>query len=243
MTYFKNVVEYYDELYPVTVEQRNFYTDLVSQYRHPAKCLGVGCGTGLLEHQLARQGIDITGIEDTREFINTANLRRRTQLMSLRFFEMSPLDMTKFLGKKFYDVISTLNDRICTIKDETLRKKFFYDCRELLRDDGVVVVQFTNINKFSGKGKFNLPTKESLRVKLHAELEEQSNGNMKLSETVETGSGKILPVVSGREIYPLTTSELEKLALEAGFSKVEFFSDFNKRPFTGKEDTVVALVS
>lgn len=109
MLIIQNLIEYYDELFPVTGELKSFYNNLISQYESPVKFLRVECGTGMLESQLAREGHDVTGIESCQEILRSANLRRRTQLMAIRFFQMSYLDMTKFLGTGFYDVISCLD--------------------------------------------------------------------------------------------------------------------------------------
>ena len=63
MENLQNIIEYYDELYPVSDSQREFFDSLIKEYPQPAKLLRVGCGTGLFEHQLAREGLDVTGIE------------------------------------------------------------------------------------------------------------------------------------------------------------------------------------
>ena len=92
MDFIQSVLEYYDELFPVTDAQKEFYEALTGLYASPAKILRIGCGTGLLEHTLARQGNDVTGIEASKQIINSANLRRRNQLMSIRFFLMAHAD-------------------------------------------------------------------------------------------------------------------------------------------------------
>jgi len=100
MESIKNLVEYYDELYPVTLAQQTFYETLIQKYPHPAKLLSIGCGTGVLCHRLARNSVDVTGLETLRELLESANLKYRNQLMSVRYFQMSTLEMTHFLGKK-----------------------------------------------------------------------------------------------------------------------------------------------
>ena len=37
--------------------------------------------------------------------------------------------------------------------------------------------------------------------------------------------------------------EIKLFAKEAGFNNIEYFSDFEMSPFTGKEDTVIARIS
>ena len=147
MEIIQNIIEYYDELYPVTEAQKKFYREQLRNYPDPAKLLRVGCGTGLFEHLLAREGKDVTGIESFQEMLRSANLRRRNQLMSIRFFQMSYLDMARFLGKGFYNLISILDDRIIFIHDKTLLRKFFFDCKQLLAQDGCLIISLYNSGK------------------------------------------------------------------------------------------------
>ena len=100
MNNMKNLIEYYDELYPSDESQRKFFMDLLSCYQAPSKFLRIGCGTGNLESFLAKNGIDVTGLDTNKEILESANLRRRFPNMAIRFFQMSPLRF-----HKLYDVL------------------------------------------------------------------------------------------------------------------------------------------
>ena len=241
MEMIQNIVEYYDELYPITESLKKFFNKLSTGYHDPVKFLRVGCGAGLFEHLLAREGKDVTGIEHSPELLRSANLRRRNQLMSIRFFQMSILDMTRFLGKGFYNVIYSLDSRIVFIHDKTLMRKFFFDCRQLISENGTLVLTLHNFNQLS-KGVNELPTRESVRTKLFSYISIQTDGQWVMDQEVETGNGKILPVLQKEEIYPLTPDEITLFAKEAGFSQVSLFSDFELSPFTGKEQSVLAVI-
>ena len=243
MEIIQNIIEYYDELYPISEAQKNFYRELTNLYQDPAKLLRVGCGTGFFEHLLAREGKDVTGIEDFPELLRSANLRRRNQLMSIRFFQMSYLDMVRFLGKGFYNIISILEDRITSIHDRTLLRKFFFDSKQLLCKDGSLVIGMYNYDKFKDSTKFDLPARESLRTKLFSSIGIRDDGQAILKQSVETGSGKLLPVTQDKPVYLLHTKEIELFAKEAGFKNINFYADYSKTPFTGEQDSFIALIS
>ena len=241
MEMIQNIVEYYDELYPITESQKKFFNTLSTNYQDPVKFLRVGCGAGLFEHLLAREGKDVTGIEHSPELLRSANLRRRNQLMAIRFFQMSILDMTRFLGKGFYNVIYSLDSRVIFIHDKTLMRKFFFDCKQLISENGTLILSLYNFSLFS-KGINELPVRESLRTKLFSYLSTKTDGQWVLDQEVETGNGKILPVLQKEEIYPLTPDEISLFAKEAGFTQVAFYSDYDSSPFTGKEEKVIAVI-
>ena len=84
--------------------------------------------------------------------------------------------------------------------------------------------------------------RESLRTKLFSYLSTKTDGQWVLDQEVETGNGKILPVLQKEEIYPLTPDEISLFAKEAGFTQVAFYSDYDSSPFTGKEEKVIAII-
>lgn len=243
MSAIQNILEYYDELYPVTESQKSFYNDLIKSYVSPVKFLRVDCGTGMFETFLAKTGHDVTGVEQYSDLIHSANLRKRNQLMSIRFFEMSYLDISKFLGKGFYNVVSCLNDRIIYIHDKTLMKKFFHDCRVLLADGGSFIISLPNFLKYNSAPMVNLPVRESVRVKLFSEIWTTSSGSNFIVQNIETGTGRMLPVRKDVPVYVLMPEEIESFSKEAGFSSLQFYSDFDKNTFTGKEDNIIVKIS
>lgn len=242
MELIQNILEYYDELYPVKDAQKKFYHEIVKSYCAPVKLLRVDCGTGYLEHYLSREGCDATGIETNREILKSANLRRRNQLMSVRFFEMSSLDMTRFLGKGFYDVVSCLESRVLFIHDRTLIRKFFHDCKMLLKENGTFILQSYNMKVFNTEPLCKLPTRESLRARLFTEVLTNADGTKFIQQNVETGNGKLLPVVEKEMIYPLTTTEIVEFAKEVGFKDIKFYADYEKHEFTGNEESFVVVI-
>lgn len=242
METIQNLVEYYDELYPVTKDQYDFYAYLMEQYAKPVKFLNIGCGTGVMENYLAKQMTDVTGLETIKELLESATRKHRNQLMALRFFKMSTIEMVRFLGKNFYNVISCLNDRIIFIHDRTLLRKFFFDCKQLLADDGLIVLQLANYNLYKSKTVSVLPEIKTTRVTLTSKLEYVSEEESLLSRNIKTGSGKVLPVYQKTSVYPITPSEIEEYAKESGFTSIEYFADFKRNPFTEKSPSMVVII-
>ena len=108
-------------------------------------------------------------------FVESASLRKRTQLQTVRYFYLPPIDMARFLGKGFYDVILSINNQIIFMHDETLIKKMFFDARTLLKSGGKFVLNLTNFSKYNiSDDGVDLPQKESIRSKLKTSAKHSS---------------------------------------------------------------------
>ncbi|MCR4713184.1 MAG: class I SAM-dependent methyltransferase [Treponemataceae bacterium] len=242
MDFLHNIIEYYDELYPVTEDQKKLYKDLTKDLV-PAKILRIGCATGGFEHWLAKEGHDVTGIETSKEMLETANRRRRMPNTAIRFFQMSTIEMTRFLGKGFYNVISCLSDRIIFIHDKTLMRKFFYDCKLLLAEGGHLVLQLSNYSVFNTKPMAKLPTQESIRVKLYTQLWTNEEGNCTLQQDLEHCGSKVVPVLKDVAVLPILPDQITEYAKEAGFKDINLYSGFDKSPLQADSPTVVCVLS
>ena len=242
MEFIQNVVEYYDELYPVTEAKKKFYNSVKKAYMPPVKFLQIGCGTGALEHELAQDGSDVTGLEVSRELIAAANLRRRTQLTAVRFFQLSTLDMTRFLGKGFYNVISCLNNRIAFIHDKTLLRKFFFDSKVLLADNGTLILELFNFHLTEQTPVTPLPERSSIRVRMMSSLKQGGSKLMYLNENIETGNGRILKVMENEEVYPLTKEEIISFGKEAGYKEFKFYSSFDMDEFDQTSRDLICVI-
>lgn len=238
----QNIVEYYDELYPVTESQKIFFKNESSGCKQPVKYLRIGCGTGMFEISLAQEGADVTGIEPFKELLDSANRHRRSQLMSIRFFQMSPIEMNRFLGKSFYNIISCLDSRIEFINDPVLIRKFFFDTKELLAKNGKLILKLRNYEHFT-KNLEILPEISNIRICMRTQIRTLEDGKKVLDQEIKTGNGHICSVFKGKPIYPLTRTEIQEFGREVGYKNFQFYSNYDKVSFSSNSEELIAVIS
>ncbi len=243
MNYIQEFNEYYDELYPITESQKTFFNKLISKYPSPVRFLRIGCGTGYFEHYLAKLGHDVTGIEDYQEMLESANRRRKFPNMSIRYFYMSSLEMFRFLGKNFYNIITIKDNRIIFINDPTLMRKFFYDCKNLLTPGGKVVIHMNNFSLYKPNPMAKLPNLESMRAKLFTQIWQKEEGVFTADMDLETSTGRILSLIKDTRISLLTREQIQALAVEAGFSNTEYYADYDMTEMTNESESLIAVLS
>ena len=162
--------------------------------------------------------------------------------MSVRYFQMEVVEMTRFLGSNFYNIIACLESRVLFVHDYTLMRKFFYDCKHLLSDGGTLVLSLINFNALVRESVIHLPTRKSIRATLFTDIISEDDDNVFVNQAVENSTGKMLPVLEREKIYPLTKEEIEEFGKEAGFSHFEFFSGFDKSPLKEDSPNLVCII-
>ncbi|MBN2811189.1 class I SAM-dependent methyltransferase [Treponema zuelzerae] len=238
--FYTAILEYYDELFPMNTQALDCISRI--QLIHKAdkggssapmfRYLGVGCATGNLENRLSGPGLDITGIDKNSAMIETAKRRIKKGFSSIRFFEMSAMDMGRFLKKESFHLIGCLENTLPYIGDEILVRKFFHDARELLAPEGLLLLQTVNFDSFDSSKPFVLPQKQSVRVQLDRSYIPTNDGCVTLKAELEQGNGRRLILQQDTKLRPAPTEKIFHWANEAGFSECAFFADFNQSPWS-----------
>jgi 2-polyprenyl-3-methyl-5-hydroxy-6-metoxy-1,4-benzoquinol methylase len=232
-------LEYYDELFPFDEQaisfirgiQESIYKNYQEEARPMCRYLGIGCATGTLENKLVNIGMDVTGIDKNQAMIETAKRRMKRGFSTIRFFEMSIIDMGRFLKSQSFHIIGCLDNMLPYISDPTLLRKFFYDARELLVPGGKLIIQTMNYDDMRIAKPIRLPEKSSVRVKLTQGYLPADDGQVILDATIELGNGKKLTLQRTTTVLPLTTGTIESFAREAGFSSTTLYGSFSKAPW------------
>lgn len=249
--FYSNILEYYDELFPLREESISFFkrrheeqqTSFQVQPAPFTRLLGIGCATGTLENKLNSFDIDITGIDRNPDMIATAKRRIKRASSTIRFFEMSSLDIRRFLKEGSFNIISCLENTLPYITDETLLRKFFHDSRALLAPKGMLVVQTLNYDRIISERTTILPVRSSIRVRLSRVYHWGENGLIDLDTTLELGNGRKIRSNRTISIRPSNRNTLEALAVDAGFKTCSWFGDFTEEPWTADSPYSIGIFS
>lgn len=243
MDNFSDYVEYYDELYPISDSLKKYCENLKQKSNFSPRALQIGCNTGTFCFHLARSGWDSTGTETIQPLLDSANTKKRTQLLSIRFFKLSTTEMNKFLGKKFYNAIFCLDGRITLLQNRENLKNFFTDSKTLLADNGQLIISTFNLENFKPNTTVSLADKKTIRVDKTTIINIDQQENAFLTTKLITGSNRISPVFTKQPIFPLTKKDILSFGKDAGFSNINFYRDFDLSPFNEKSDLFIAILS
>jgi SAM-dependent methyltransferase len=151
------------------IEQRNGYVLQIADERRVRSFLDVGCGTGELVHEIARRGVDATGVDYAPEMIKLASSAQHAST-TVNFVCCSIFDLE--MKDESYDLISA-NGFIEYISHTELRR-FFQLVEKALAPGGSFIVgsrnrlfNLTSMNQFTlqetNGGGIDLLLKEAIK--------------------------------------------------------------------------------
>jgi len=211
-----------------TIQQRNgFVINVIKGRKKIRSILDVGCGTGDLVCDVARQGIDATGVDFAQDMIEIAlNKAKRDQLAKAHFNCCSIFDFN-FSNQKF-DVVSA-NGFIEYISQNELNKFFDIVC-DILYSNGSFVLGSRNrlFNIFS----LNSFTQQELK---------ESNFDALLKESISLASGQTIDEISKLKAVSLQRPDTQhiKTGIDVKtrfqYTPLQLITMLNDRGFTAIE--------
>lgn len=223
------------------IEMSGFYDDLpfyLQSSKRSGSTLELGCGTGRLARQLDQSGFAVTGIDLSIPMLQKAKSYNTADIQYLCS------DMTSFTLKKQFDTIIVPYNTLNLLSSLEQVKKCLSICRELLSNDGRLLMQLFVPNqesiRLSGKRIFQFQIfaqssvatviKETIKMYQKIEnklrIEERYRIRTKIAETVI------------REDYNHTIELLApsadawlKTVQVAGFTVMKQYGNYHLHPF------------
>ncbi len=242
MFYIEKFIEYYNELYPADEGLKNIVSESIVNLPKPAKIIEIEAGPNIFSRNLDSFGLDITATDTFGDFTSVANSDYSNKERNLHIFNISTIDIARYLGSDFFNIALCINSRILIVNSITLLKKFLFDVKMLLKDNGVFIIEVVNFSKYDlFADRIEIPERKSLRVSIESYITRDKD-EYYLWETLINAKKNCMKIVKNRLIYPITKETLEKVACELKYSSVEFYSDYNKTPYSKDSERVVCIL-
>ncbi len=229
--YIETFVEKWDSL--IDWDQRSqgegrFFVDIL-RGRGKHSILDVATGTGFHSVRLMREGFDVTSVDGSAEMLAKAfaNGQKYDQILKICQADWRWLNRD-IKGK--YDAIICLGNSFTHLHDEMDRRRALAEFYAALKHDGVLIMDHRNYDVimddgFSTKHKYYYCGQD-----VTAEPEYIDDGLARFRYTFPDGS------VYNLNMFPLRKRYVRNLLLEAGFSQVRTYGDFQAEYDDGDPD-------
>jgi SAM-dependent methyltransferase len=240
VTFYSDISAVYDDLFPVSPEQKAFLDSLMTggTLRSVTDC---GCGTGAQLLPFAAAGLACLGFDPSPSLIAIARRKLatypRTRAEVGVFADL--LRLTSFPS----DLLMCLGNSLVHVPQEEAAR-FLSDAGKALNPGGTLLLQILNYERLRKAGITDLPliraVEETVEFRRHYEWE--SNGKVRFQTNLR------LPTAEGPRIlrnelplYPVYPDELWEMLLKAGFADIRFHGSFARTDFSPESEALVCL--
>ncbi|MGB7630729.1 MAG: class I SAM-dependent methyltransferase [Candidatus Deferrimicrobium sp.] len=240
MAFYTDISLVYDELFPVSPEQRALFDSLMDDggTRSVADC---GCGTGSQLLPFAVAGLSCFGFDPDPSLVAIARRKLatypKTRVETGSFADLArlvpiPSDLLMCLG----------NSLVHVPQDEASR--FLADAAKALSHSGTLLLQILNYERLRREGVTELPMICASEGTVEFRRRYEWEGDRRvLFRTTLRFAGPDEPRIARNEIplYPVYPEELWEVVANAGFGDIRFYGDFARSEFSPGSEALVCL--
>ena len=216
------IAENYSSIFPLEGEKLSFIGSYCN--RKDMRILDIGCATGDLANELARQGFAVTGIDLNSKMIGIAKEKARDKNIRADFKVQNMMELD---SDEKYDLVLCLGNTLPHITTWKELNGFIGLLYKVLKKDGYFIFQILNYDKVLKDKEINFSRIEGEEYTLEREYPEIGENGIvfkikyydKITHEEYSDSTKLLPIEKNKILECLSQN---------GFKDAECFSDYKK---------------
>jgi glycine/sarcosine N-methyltransferase len=235
--FYSSISPYYPEIFPCNPAQLQF----VNRYSNGldgTKVLDIGCATGELAFQLAKDGASVTGIDLNEDLLNMAKTEK--VLPNLTFQKGDMLQLKNDFRPDEFDVVLCFGNTLVHLPTVELIFEMLKGVHAVLKPGGIFLLQILNYDYILSEPVTELPLIETENIKFIRFYRFADNSPLIVFQTELHLKKEGEVIFNETPLLALKSKELRNLLENAGFESVELFANFKKEPFGGKHFPLVA---
>ena len=239
--FYTSISEYYDYIFPYNPKQMEFIKSITEE-QEIQNVLDIGCGTGNLALEMAKEGYEVYGVDSDTHMIATALDKKRGLgfMQSPRFRELDMEKLSKFFSSNKFDVASCFGNTLPHLLTFENIEEFLKSVSIVLQSGAHFAIQILNYDYILDNQIEELPLKETDDIRFERYYEYPDNSELIDFRTKLTLKNMDQVIENQISLFPVGRSDLKSMLEEAGFKNIEFYSDFNKSPY--KKDSYPLIV-
>jgi len=235
--FYTKIAQYYDDAFPLKRKKTGFLESFLEKQLRSV--LDVGCATGTLSIELARQGHKVTGLDLDPVMVVKAVAAGSDASVNVDWVEAGMLDISERFDPLSFHYIFCMGNTLPHLPDLEAAGSFLKQCAGVLRPSGQLVIQTVNFNRVLKNEIREFPKIESENI-----IFERAYGYNDLPDFIRfsatmTVKDTGMQYASETLLIPMKKNQLEILLGLAGFSNIYFCGDFDGTSW--KEDSPATI--
>ena len=228
--FYSSISKYYSEIFPYKPVQLQFVKKQLAHIQKK-KILDIGCATGELSYQLAKEGAEVIGIDLNEDLLDEAKSQKHQE--NLQFQTGNMLELEKDFQENEFDAVLCFGNTLVHLPDKTAVIKMLHGVEKTLTPGGKFLLQILNYDYIFNDKITELPLIETENIRFIREYKiDENNPAIRFqTELVMKKEGK--SVRNETPLLALRSEELKSLLTQSGFRDIEFFSNFKEESFGG----------
>lgn len=219
--FYKILAPVYQHVFPV--ETKDVF--LSRCFKAESSLLDIGCSDGRVAAGLNQMnhGYKITAIDLSEELIEIAKTVNQYEKEHVEVLYLNMLDLSKQFNNETFDGVYCIGNTLVHLKDEVEIRSAIKSMYDVLKPEGVLVLQILNYDKILKEKPKTLPLIENSFVRFERNYEYEENHIVFSSKLVVNKQEQSASTV----LYPISVDALVSLLDEVGFKRVSLYSGFD----------------
>ena len=228
--FYSSISEYYHEIFPYNPAQLQFVKHQVGNIAGK-QILDIGCATGELAYQIAKEEAIVTGIDLNEELLSQAIQRKKHSHLTFQKGDMSELE--KMFSPRQFDAVLCFGNTLVHLSSDSAVKQLFQGVRAISKPDAMFLIQILNYDYIIEQSITELPVIDSEKIRFirKYDIEKGKSGIRFITSLHIKKSGKTIE--NETKLLALRSKTLVYLLEEAGFTNIHLYSNFKRDKFGG----------
>ncbi|MGE5663170.1 MAG: class I SAM-dependent methyltransferase [Deltaproteobacteria bacterium] len=240
MTFYTDLSEVYDALFPVSSAQRSLFDGILKE-GWVSRVADAGCGSGAQLLHFASAGISCVGFDPDPALVALAR-RKIAPFPDARIEIGGFADMARVV-KPAVDLVLCLGNSLVHVAQEDAQR-FLADAADALSPAGGILVQILNYERLLRGSVAELPLMRAddgaIEFRRRYEWESPRKVGFRTALRIARGDEPLV-IRNDIPLYPIYPDELWEMLAAAGFSRIRYSGDFAGSEFTPESEALVCL--
>lgn len=240
--FYTSISKYYAEIFPYQPMQLQFVKNRVGKLCGK-EILDIGCATGELAFQLAKEGAKVIGIDLNEDLLNRANGysgfrsadsdKRESEFAPPNFQVGNMLELGSDFHERQFDVVLCFGNTIVHLPSIGLMQQTLKGVFSVLKPGGRFLMQILNYDYILSEPVTELPIIETLNIRFIRKYAISENNPLIRFQTQLEIKKEDRIVSNETTLFALKSADLIAILKNTGFREIEPFSNFKQKPFGG----------
>ena len=248
--FYSSISKYYAEIFPFQPVQLQFVKSRAGELTRK-KVLDIGCATGELAFQLAKDGAIVTGIDLNEDLLKQAQGcsgfrtadtsehelepdKNRVATPNPKFQKGNMLELKTDFQSGQFDAVLCFGNTMVHLQSPALVQQMLDGVFAVLKPGGHFLLQILNYDFILDEPVTELPVIDTENIRFTRKYRFPESGSLISFQTELLIKSENKNIENETPLLALRSHQLTGLLENTGFSEIEYFSNFKQEPFGGK---------